>query len=139
MRDDRERFEAAGAHVVLIGLGSPEQAERFCVRWRLPFTCLTSPDRSAHRAFGLRRGSFNQLAGPAVWLPWVRNLATGKHQGRFGQGDPTQLPGTFVVDTAGLVRYGHVGRRSNDNPPNDEVLAALTGLAPHGSAAGGRD
>jgi peroxiredoxin len=128
LRDDRERFEAAGANVVLIGLGSPDQAERFCVRWRLPFTCATSPDRSAHRAYGLRRGTTNQLVGPAVWLPWLRNQVTGKHQGRFGQGDVAQLPGTFVVDTGGIVRYAHVGRRSSDNPPNDELLAALKTL-----------
>jgi peroxiredoxin len=129
LRDDRERFEAARANVVLIGLGSPDQAESFCVRWRLPFACLTSPDRSAHRAYGLRRGTTNQLAGPAVWLPWLRNQVTGKPQGRFGQGDVAQLPGTFVVDTGGIVRYTHVGRRSSDNPPNDEVLAALATLS----------
>jgi peroxiredoxin len=138
LRDDRERFEAAGANVVLIGLGAPDQAERFCVRWRLPFDCLVSPDRKAHRAYGLRRGSFNQLAGPAVWLPWLRNQVTGKPQGAFGQGDPAQLPGTFVVDTGGIVRYAHVGRRSSDNPSNDEVLAAVADLA-HGSAAPSRD
>jgi peroxiredoxin len=128
LRDDRESFEEAGANVALIGLGEPDQAERFCVRWRLPFTCLTSPDRSAHRAYGLRRGTFNQLAGPAVWLPWLRNQVTGRPQGKFGQGDVAQLPGTFVVDTAGIVRYTHVGRRSSDNPSNDELLAALAGL-----------
>ena len=134
MRDDRERFEAAGANVVLIGLGAPEQAERFCVRWRLRFDCLTSPDRSAHRAFGLRRGTLNQLAGPRVWLPWLRNQVTGKPQGRFGQGDVAQLPGTFVVDTGGIVRFAHVGRRSSHYPPNYDVLATLGSLA-----AGSRD
>lgn len=128
MRDDRDRFEEAGASVVLIGLGRPEQAGLFCRARRVPFACLTSPDRSAHVAYGLRRGSANQVAGPALWAPWLRNLVTGHAQGRFGQGDVAQLPGTFVVDTAGLVRFAHRGRRANDNPSNDEVLAVLTGL-----------
>jgi peroxiredoxin len=125
LRDGRERFEQAGAGVVLVGLGRPEQAGEFCRRRAVPFNCLTSPDRSAHRAYGLRRGSLNQVTGPAVWAPWLRNLVTGNAQGRFGQGDPAQLPGTFLVDTEGRVRYAHRGRRSNDNPPNEDVLAAL--------------
>jgi peroxiredoxin len=125
LRDDRERFEQAGAGVVLVGLGRPEQAREFCRRRTVPFSCLTSPDRAAHRAYGLRRGSLTQVTGPAVWAPWLRNLVTGKAQGRFGQGDPAQLPGTFVVGTEGKVRYAHRGRRSNDNPPNEDVLAVL--------------
>jgi peroxiredoxin len=128
LRDQAERFEEAGAAVVLVGLGRPEQARDFCERRRVPFACVVRPDRAVHRAYGLRRGNLNQLAGPLVWGPWLRDQLTGKNQGRFGQGDPAQLPGTFVVDTDGVVRFAHRGRRSNDNPANDEVLAALASL-----------
>jgi AhpC/TSA antioxidant enzyme len=128
LRGDRERFEDAGGVLALIGLGRPDQAGHFCRGRRVPFACLTSPDSSAHRAFGLRRGTLNQVAGPRVWLPWLRNAVTGNLQGRFGQGDAAQLPGTFVVDTAGVVRYAHRGRRSDDNPPNHEVLDVLTAI-----------
>lgn len=133
MRDQAERFERAT--VVLVGLGRPEQARDFCERRRVPFTCVVRPDRAVHRVYGLRRGNLNQLAGPRVWAPWLREQLTGKHQGRFGQGDPAQLPGTFVVDMEGVVRFVHRGRRSNDNPSNDEVLAALAALR-EGKAAG---
>jgi peroxiredoxin len=129
LRDDRERFDRAGATVVLIGLGRPDQSAAFCFKRDLPFTCLSSPDRSAHRAYGLRRGTLDQVAGPRVWIPWIRNQLGKKHQGRFGQGDTAQLPGTFVVDRAGIVRFAHRGTRSNDNPPNDEVLRALAPIA----------
>lgn len=111
--------------MALIGLGRPDQAGAFCERRRVPFACLTSPDRSAHRAYGLRRGTVNQVAGPRMWLPWLRNQVTGNPQGRFGQGDVAQLAGTFVVDPAGVIRFAHRGRRADDNPPNDDVLAAL--------------
>lgn len=117
--------------MALIGLGRPDQAVAFCGRRRVPFACLTSPDRSAHRAFGLRRGTVNQVAGPGLWLPWLRNQVTGNPQGRFGQGDVAQLSGTFVVDTAGVIRYAHRGRRADDNPPNDAVLAALDAVREH--------
>jgi peroxiredoxin len=128
LRDDRERFEAAGATVALIGLGTPSQAGAFCRRRGVPFSCLTSPDGEAHRAYGLRQGTLNQLAGPRVWGPWLRATTRGHHQGRFGQGDPARLPGTFVVDTGGVVRYAHRGRRADDTPPNEEVLDAVAAL-----------
>ena len=134
MRDDRERFEEAGANVVLIGLGTPEQAGWFREQWDLPFEVVVSPDRTAHKAYGLRRGSLNQVSGPAVWMPWVRNQLTGKPQKAWGgMGDVAQLSGTFVVDTSGIVRYAHHGRRSNDLPPNDELLRAVRDA--HGEAA----
>lgn len=114
--------------MALIGLGTPAQAAAFCRRWDVPFICLTSPDGRAHRAYGLRRGNLNQVAGPRVWMPWLRATARGHHQGRFGQGDPARLPGTFVVDPTGIVRYAHRGRRADDTPPNDEVLAAVAAL-----------
>jgi peroxiredoxin len=128
LRDDRERFEEAGASVTLIGLGSPEQASAFCAERQVQVGCVTSPDRSAHRAYGLRRGTINQVSGPRVWLPWIRNQLGERHQGRFGQGDVGQLPGTFVVDRAGIVRFAHRGTRSNDVPSNDEVLRAVRAI-----------
>lgn len=111
--------------MVLIGLGAPEQATAFCTAREVPYACVSSPDRSAHRAFGLRRGNLDQVAGPRVWIPWLRNQLGAKHQGRFGQGDTAQLPGTFVVDEAGIIRYAHRGLRSNDNPANEDLLRAL--------------
>jgi peroxiredoxin len=126
LRDDRERFQQAGANVVLIGLGRPDQAEHFCARQGSPFVCVVSSDRAAHRAFGLRRGTVNQTLGPRVWLPWLKNMATGNVQtGIWGQGDPAQLAGTFVVDTGGIVRYEHRARNVSDLAPNQEVLSAI--------------
>jgi peroxiredoxin len=128
LRDQAERFEEAGAVVVLVGLGRPDQARDFCGRRRVPFACVVRPDRAVHRAYGLRRGNLNQVAGPRVWAPWLRDQVTGKRQGSFGQGDPAQLPGAFVVDTEGVVRFAHRGRRANDNPSNKELLAALASI-----------
>ena len=39
--------------------------------------------------------------------------------------DVMQMPGTFVIDTSGIIRYAHRNRDVTDNPSNDAVLAAL--------------
>ena len=49
LRDERERFDQAGAGIVLIGQGQPSDASAFTERLRQPFECLVDPDRSAYR------------------------------------------------------------------------------------------
>jgi hypothetical protein len=133
LRDEEDRFTPL-ANVVLIGQGEPKHARIFCELRLHPgrFHCTVSPGNEAYRDFGLTRGSWLKVAGPEVWLPGSRTfLSPLTHQGRT-RGDALQLAGTFVVDAGGVVRYAHRNRTSADNPPNDEVLAALAGVSGDG-------
>ncbi|MCA1726783.1 MAG: hypothetical protein LC722_03745 [Actinobacteria bacterium] len=119
------------ANVVLIGQGDPALARDFCDARRVPerFHCTVSPENRAYRDFGLVRGSWMKVAGPATWLPAGPKtlFSPDVHQGRT-RGDPLQLAGTFVVGTDGRIRYAHRNGTSADNPTNDDVLAVLEGL-----------
>ena len=126
LRDDRERLEATGATVVLVGQGGAGRAAEFCSHKHVPFECLADPRKNGYRAFGLRRGSWREFTGPQMLGRYVRaNLNKQTRQGAIIGRDVRQMPGTFVVDTAGVVRYAHRNRDSADNPPNEEVLEAL--------------
>jgi peroxiredoxin len=39
------------------------------------------------------------------------------------------MPGTFVIDRQGVIRYAHRNRDVSDNPSNQEILDALEPLA----------
>jgi peroxiredoxin len=41
---------------------------------------------------------------------------------------PVARPATFVIDAAGIVRYGHVGEHTRDRPTVDALLLALASL-----------
>ena len=128
LRDDRESFDRAGARVLLIGQGSSRRAARFCRDRAVPFDCLTDPEREAYRAYGLKTGTLRELAPPRLAGRYVKaNLRRETRQGPLS-GDVRQMPGTFVIDTAGVVRFAHRNRDSADNPPNDVVLRALEDL-----------
>ena len=132
LRGDRSRFRRLGTQVVLVGLGTPERARWFCEDRDLPFTCVSDEDRSAHRAYGLKRGTLRQVLGPQVYLRWTKARLLGDMplpSARFGE-DVMQMPGTFVVDRDGIVRYAHRNRDVTDNPPNEELLAVLADLRP---------
>jgi hypothetical protein len=42
-------------------------------------------------------------------------------------GDTAQLPGAFVIDPSGIVRFAHLGAHAGDNPTTDELLSAIDG------------
>jgi peroxiredoxin len=129
LRDARARFDAVGAGIVLIGQGSPQEAASFSARLDQPFECLVDPDRSAYRAYGLVRATPSQIVRPQMALPFLRanlhreTVQRGLHGGRF-----LQMPGTFVIDTGGVVRMAHRNRHIADNPTPNHLLEVLEGL-----------
>jgi peroxiredoxin len=130
LRDDRDRFETAGATIVLIGLGTPERAGWFCQDKAVPFTCLADPEQAAYRAYGLRTATLTEVLRAENALRYLRlnlNPETRQRSAKAGE-DILQLGGTFVVDTQGVIRYAHRNRHTGDNPPNDEVLEAIESL-----------
>jgi peroxiredoxin len=129
LRDERDRFQEVGGGIVLIGQGTPSDAVAFTHRMSQPFDCLVDPDRSAYRAYGLPRARPAQVVGPHTALPFLRanlnreTLQRGLHGGKF-----MQMPGTFVVDTEGLIRMAHRNRHVADTPPNQRILDVLASL-----------
>jgi prostamide/prostaglandin F2alpha synthase len=129
LKKDRERFEDAGAGIVLIGQGTPSDAVAFTRRMDHPFECLVDPDRAAYRAYGLPKARPAQVVGPRAALPFLRaNLHRQTVQRGLQGGKFMQMPGTFVVDTEGLVRMAHRNRHVADTPPNQRILDVLARL-----------
>jgi peroxiredoxin len=131
LREDRDRFESFGADVTVIGQGTPQECAEFCDARRVPFRVLVDPDRRAYRAYGLGKGGAMQVMGPQMMLPWIRNELHKETRQHVARGASyTQMPGTFVVDVVGIVRFAHRSRHVADIPRNHVILKALAELAP---------
>ena len=129
LRDDRERFEQAGAQISLIALGPHTRAQLFCDERHVPFECLSDPSQEAYRAFGLERGTNLQLFGPQLLLKYARALLKRDVEvAKMSGDDYRQMPGVFVIDRKGVIRYAHRNKDVADNPPNDDLLEALASL-----------
>ena len=129
LRADEDRFREADAAVVLIGQGSPEQGARFCAEKRVSFTCLLDPHAFAYEEYGLGRGSIAQVFGLRVISPFLSaNVHAETRQRGMREGSMMQMPGTFVVDAAGVVRLAHRNRTIADSPRNEMILDVLAGL-----------
>jgi peroxiredoxin len=101
----RRQIEAAGTTLVLVYMSTDSHAGKFLSQFGLAdVPAISDPRRSLYRAFGLRRGTPWQVAGPQLWrqgFPLL--LRRGQSLSRKG-GDLFQLSGLF------LVFHGHVIR-----------------------------
>ena len=123
----REKFEAAGANLVLIGQLTPRHAAHFRRREGLDVLVLADNDRVSYRAAGASRGSVGQLIGPSVVAKGLMTtLRTGKMQTRT-IGDPAQLGGAMVIRQDGTVALARMARNAGDNISPEELLAAAQG------------
>jgi peroxiredoxin len=75
----------------------------------------------------LRRGTFLEVLGPRVVARGFEAAAKGHFVERV-VGDAFQLPGTFIVDREGIVRYAKHARHAADHPDPSELVAALNKL-----------
>ena len=126
VRDECERFTAAGGQVAVVTMGSPEQSRKFREHYQLPFVLLSDPQQQAYRAFHVPRGGILSVAGPGMWAAGAQSLL------KYGVGqiigDPYQLPGSFVIDQTGQIAFAQRGKTSADVPTNDELVAVLEKL-----------
>jgi len=111
--------------VVLVGLGSLEQAEAFRRELDLSFPIVCDPDRHLYAAYGLKKMGLLGFASPLMLVKGVKALGQGHSMG-MPTGDIYQLPGVFIIDTTGRIRFSHYSRDPADYPSADTILSALS-------------
>jgi hypothetical protein len=120
-----EQFQAAGADVTLVGMGTPRHAAWFRAKYAPDLTVLADDDRVSYRAMGLKVGSVIDLVGPKSVLGGMRHaMRSGVVQGR-PVGNVAQLGGALVVAAGGEVLLEQRARDAGDSAPVEALLAAV--------------
>lgn len=127
MRQKLPQFEQAGGRLVLVGMGTPEEAAAFTRNLEIPVPMISDPDRRLYRDFGLKTASIPELLLPSVVFKAIAAMAQGNTVG-LPVGDIRQLPGVFIIDTGGRIVFSHVGRDAADHPDAETFLAALRAI-----------
>lgn len=118
----REEIEAAGLRIVALGLGEPKHARQFGDKLAPNVDCLTNEEPTLHAAFGIERGNILRLMAPDAIRAGARAASRGHSQGQ-ATGDAQRLPGTFIIDSGGIVRYAYYGKFAGDQPELAELVA----------------
>ncbi|HZU61596.1 MAG TPA: AhpC/TSA family protein [Solirubrobacteraceae bacterium] len=121
----RDKVEAAGGRLVLIGQLTPRHAAHFRRREKIELTVLADNDRASYKAAGAKMGSAADLLGPKVVAKGVlTSLRTGKTQSRT-IGHPAQLGGAMVIGQDGTIAWSHMAKDASDNAAPEQILAAV--------------
>ena len=126
LRQENPRVVEAGARVVGVFQGPPDNVGGYCRERDVPFDCLSDTDGVGYRAFGLEQAGVRTWLSPGTVVKGIKlyrhGLTTGlPHPGQ----DVRQMPGTFVISKGGRVRFAHYNRDPADNPSVEVVLGAL--------------
>ena len=123
VRDAYSQFQKLGAEVVLISMHQVDEVVQFKAKYNLPYPCLSDASKQAYAAFHLPRGNLASLVGPSVWgKGWQAFRQYGA--GRI-TADSYQMPGSFVVDTNGIICLAHRSANSADWSTPEELLEAI--------------
>jgi peroxiredoxin len=123
----RAKFEANGFRVVFVHMApNPETAEKFFKKYQLyPVDHILDPEKRYYRAFGLGRGTPQQLFG---LMNWIRGVQATMLEGHGADpdfenpelGDGFQMPGVFVLHKGETLR-SYIHRHAHDRPDYEEI------------------
>ena len=115
--------------MIALGLGKPEHAERYCGTLAPSLTCFADTTNDSYYAWGLRQGALTEgLANSINIMRASLKAARNGHTQGKSTGDVQMLPGTFIVDTDGMVRYAYYSKYAGDDPEIAELVAATQAL-----------
>jgi peroxiredoxin len=125
---NRDRFTAAGARLVLIGQGTPEDASRFRKRFRIDLPILTDLERVTYLWAGAKVATLDELIGPVVVVRGLLRMARQRVLIGRNTADEAQLGGSIVVTGDGRVVFAHISDDASDVAPPADLLAVVSGI-----------
>lgn len=126
---DRQEVIDRGFTLVAIGQGTPARSAQFRQELDLQFPILADRELQAYQAYGLGRVGIRDMINPKLYLGGVRALLAGSTFSK-PTGDTYQLPGTFIVDSRGVVRYAKPATIASDLASTAELIAWIDSHSP---------
>ena len=124
MRQHSAEIESLGLQVLVVTFEAANVAADYVREAGLPWLLLLDPTRALYAAYGMGRGSFWQIWGPATWWAYASLLVRGQRPQR-ASGDVNQLGGDVLIDPAGIVVVQRVGLGPADRPAISDLLAPI--------------
>jgi peroxiredoxin len=124
-------FERRGVAIVVVSFVDPSKLVQYQQRHQWPFAILTDPQRTAYRAFSLKRLPWFQVFSPATLARYWRFFSEGMKREDYGKEDIHQSGGDFVLDREGNILFAHRSQDPADRPSVADLLREIDGVKSH--------
>jgi peroxiredoxin len=124
LRQVKNEFDEKGAQILLVGIGSEKETETYRKTYAPEFPMVYDPERRLHQAFQLKQTSLLKMTSASLLLKSINVIGKGYGLG-LPRGNIYQLPGVFIIDTMGVIRYSYFSRDPADRPNPEELLFEL--------------
>lgn len=133
--EEYQNYIATGANTIAVGQGEPGEITKNFIELRhVPCPVLCDPELKAYRAYGLLEGVPSQIDPEiAFWKPndmetGLKFLEARRKTDKRLVDNPWLLPGEFIVDKQGILRYVHRHQFCEDYPNTQYLLSALRNI-----------
>lgn len=123
MRAYVDRIHAAGGELVIVGNGTPQQAQWFVEDFNIETPVFTDPEKRSYQVVGARHGMLSSV-NPASILAGLKARRQGFKQTET-RGDAVQQGGVFVVTPGGRMPYRFLSGFAGDHPDPEDAVRAL--------------
>ncbi len=121
MRQYEAELEALDVRVAVITFQTGFLVDAYIRETELRWPVLIDDALELYRSYGIGRGGWQDIWGPATWWVYLKLLLRGRKL-RPSATDVNQLGGDVLVDPEGIVRLHHVGSGPADRPRVDSLL-----------------
>lgn len=107
--------------MIALSMGEPKHAKRYCGKFAPHIDCLVDETTKPYDAYGLTRGRSKEFMTLNNAKRFIELAAQGIQAGSV-VGDWMMMPGFFIVDQNGIVRYTYYAREAADHPDMSAVI-----------------
>ena len=126
----KSRFSLTNVTIVMVHMApSPKEALQFFKKYKLwPVEHVSDPEKLYYQAFGLGRGTPQQLFG---LMNWIRGFQAGVIEGHgFAYhneeiGDGFQMPGVFVLHKGQIIN-SFIHQNAWDRPNYEQIVESCS-------------
>lgn len=124
LQESAPTFRRYGAQLIAVTPQRPDKSDAQISKDGLPFEVLSDIDSTVMKAYGLYYELEPELV--EVYLSHDLNIAEYNGEGR----NVLPVPGTFIIDTQGVVRAVHADVDYKERMEPEAILEALEALQP---------
>ena len=128
LREQEEALRERDVAIAVVTFDSDSMAKAYVQQTAMTWPLLIDTKRKLYRAYGMERGDWWSIYGPASIWHYLQLMFRGRRLQRPGK-DYRQLGGDVLIDPQGTVRFHFVSESPHDRPSVGSIVNVVAEAA----------